>query len=63
MNRPFTADDNERTFKLLESGEYGRLEYPLEDPGTAEPGQGILWVPASGWYYVSPAQVEPAGRA
>jgi hypothetical protein len=62
MNRPFTPDDNEQLFRF--EGHLGRLEYPLEDPGSAEPGEGIIWYlrkrNGAGWDYVKPSEVEPA---
>lgn len=62
MNRPFTEDDNGRRFGYM--GNYGVLEFPLKDPGSASPDEGVLWYdrPRSNgwmWEYVKPIDVDP----
>lgn len=68
MTEPFTPDDDGQRFSLSQTDEpdaQGRLEFPLDDPGDAEPGQGILWLDEPHivdgepwhWYYVSPSDV------
>ena len=63
MNRPFTPDDDGKRFSC--DGRVGKLEFPLEDPGSAGHFEGILWydypTDGAGWRYVSPADVEPEG--
>lgn len=67
MNRPFTETDNGKRFVWRGRPAYrmttGRLEFPLTDPGSAEPGEGILWFDkpdedGSAWDYVAPQDVE-----
>lgn len=63
MNRPFSEDDNGRRFEYL--GNYGVLEFPLTDPGSASPDEGVLWYDEPRhngwtWEYVKPIDVEPA---
>ena len=69
MTRPFTAADSGKRFRLncpdsKFHGRVGELEgFPLWDPGSAEPGEGVIWFgpvdDRDGWDYVSPADVEP----
>ena len=73
MNRPFTSADSGKYFRFVGDrpstaskfvGRIGQLEgFPLMDPGSAEPGEGVLWFgpegDRDGWAYVSPSEVEP----
>lgn len=62
MTRPFTTADNGQRFSYR--GCYGRLEFPLTDPGsTATPDEGILWFDTPNargwtWSYVKPIDVD-----
>jgi hypothetical protein len=62
MNRPFTDADGGQRFRYHHTE--GTLEFPLDDPGSAEEGQGILWFDnqltheGAGWVYVSPRDVD-----
>ncbi len=60
----FAPEDNQRKFAYLSVHE-GRLEFPLSDPGSGTPDEGILWLDSplriSGhtyhWIYVKPIDV------
>ena len=67
MTREFQNSDDGKHFRYIGSntefhGLLGQLEYPLVDPGSALPGEGVLWFgPVDeriGWEYVSPADVK-----
>lgn len=74
MDRPFTDSDGGKRFRFVRDyrstsvskfvGQAGDLEFPLQDPGSAFDGEGVLWFgpvdDRTGWDYVSPAEVEPA---
>ncbi len=70
MNRKFRKSDSGRKFRLNDPSSkfhdrVGELEgFPLADPGSAEPGEGILWFgpvdDRDGWDYVKPSDVEEA---
>lgn len=64
MKRAFNVCDNGKRFEYPYVHRSGRLEFPLEDPATALPGEGILWfdTPAAdgaGWAYVLPVDLDP----
>lgn len=68
MKRAFIPADSGKQFRLNNPtspyhGRIGELEtFPLMDPGTAGPDEGILWFgpveDRDGWDYVKPAQVQ-----
>jgi hypothetical protein len=66
MTRPFTTDDDGQRF-VQHGTRPGRLEFPLTDPGSGTPDEGILWYDepvllpgrrAAHWDYVKPIDVE-----
>lgn len=64
MNRLFIDSDNGKRFSYM--GNVGTLEFPLTDPGSAGPDEGIIWYDsprANGfaWEYVKPIDVDPYG--
>jgi hypothetical protein len=63
VNRPFTKDDDGKYFRATAGaffGEVGRLEFPLQDPGSAKEGEGIVWFKAGRWDYFRPEHLEEA---
>lgn len=71
MKRAFKASDNGKRFRYVGKTpdwkrRVGQLEYPLMDPGSALPGEGVLWFgpegDRDGWDYVAPTDVEPPLR-
>jgi hypothetical protein len=60
MIRPFHPSDNLKRFSYRNL--YGTLEFPLHDPGSARPDEGIFWRDnGGGWDYVLPIDVDPIG--
>ena len=67
MKREFRASDGGRRFRMVDvpdsrfNGRRGELEFPLTDPGSAEPGEGVLWFGPrdnrDGYDYVAPKNV------
>lgn len=59
MNRPFEPTDNMQRFYHRDG--YGRLEFPLTDPGSATPDDAVIWYEDGlTWNYVKPSDVEEA---